>query len=366
MPHGHVAVRDGVVAREPRLAREKVVAPLVRLAGRGVIPDAEEAALAVIERGKVHAVAQCDGAPGGVAAAIFAQSGGEAGEACGEVAAVHGGDIARLERRARARVVPVVEVAVPLLQPLAGREDAVYELERALFCRHAEVGGGEAAHEREADIRRRGALRGAHGRLRLDVVGRQMTALPRAVFVEVAPDHGALADEEASLGLIRRRRARLLDAERGGEERREQPDYAERHADGRRRGEHQCGARSEAGHGLYPAFALCRLRRGLPLKEPPVRYEHAPERACRGGEVYPGLPGQEQQPQHGAAGAERRTVERAARVLLAACAAGQRAHQRRGQPGAEAQYCGDGRGVQPGAGHDEREHDSSERRGRDE
>ena len=196
MPRGHVAVRNGVEARKPRLAREQVVAALAQPALLGVEAYAEEAALFVVERGEIHAVAQFNRPRGQVAAAVFAKPRGEGRKARGEVAAVHGGDIARRKRPERPEVVPVIELAAPLLKALAGLEHALGELRRPLRPREGQIRRGEAAYEGEADIRRRGPLRRADRRLLLDVVRREIPARGRAVFVKIRPHFRAFAKQE--------------------------------------------------------------------------------------------------------------------------------------------------------------------------
>ena len=91
----------------------------------------------------------------------------------GKVAAVHRRDIERRQRRARLRVVPVVEMALVPLE-LRHRVERIGRTQDELARRNvAEVVGGEIREQREAHVRRRRAMRDDRDRMLLIVVGRQ-------------------------------------------------------------------------------------------------------------------------------------------------------------------------------------------------
>ncbi len=228
VPHRHRPVGHGIVAREPRLAGHEVVAALAALPRTGVITYPEEPSGLVIERGEVHAVAQFQRAGGKVGAAVLGKARCNGREARGEVAAVHGGDIRGRERQLRARVVPVVEMPAPLGQRLAGRQHAVYELERSLLRRRAQICRSQGARHSQADIRRRGALGDAHWRLFLVVVRRQKAALRRAEFVEVSPNFPALVEQKAPVFPAQGRVFLHIHAQRYSKKHAEEPNYAQR------------------------------------------------------------------------------------------------------------------------------------------
>ncbi len=91
----------------------------------------------------------------------------------GEVAAVHRGDVAGLQRAQSGRVVPVVEVAAEALEAAHRRQgglEAVHHVEEA---QPAEVPGGDHRQQVEADVGRRRAMRQDGPGILLEVVGRQ-------------------------------------------------------------------------------------------------------------------------------------------------------------------------------------------------
>ena len=91
----------------------------------------------------------------------------------GEVAAVHGRDVARLERAQLARVVPVVEVAAEALQARQRRERRLEPLHRVEEAEPAEVAGRDHRQQIEPDVGGRRAVRDDRPRVLLEVVGRQ-------------------------------------------------------------------------------------------------------------------------------------------------------------------------------------------------
>ena len=251
------------------------------------------------------------GLRGQVGSAVFPQPGGEGGEAGGQVAAVHGGDIARLHGPQRAYIVPVIEVPAPLRQRVTGAQHVLYQPQRALPRRRAQVQGGEGADHGQADIRRRGALGGPHGRLLLIVVRREEAALGCAHLVKITPDLGTFTEQEAPVLPREGLGKGQIGAQRQREEGPHQPDYAHRLPHRLRGEEDERRAQGQlrpcrGQEGAQPAGHS--LRRGLPLQQAPVRDRHPPERRGRGGQVRPGLPGQEHQPEHHLTHAQRHAV----------------------------------------------------------
>ena len=268
VPPRHVAARHGEIAREPRLAREQVIEPVRELASALVPADAEEAALSVIERRELHRVVERAGARGEVGPRVIGHAAAQHGEAGCEVAAVHGGDVLRQQRAQSARVVPVIEVAAPLGQPFAGREDVLGEAGHLRHGAEAEVRRRERRDQCEADIRGRGAVRKAGGRLLLPVVGREIVVFRRAEGREIGPDLRRLAQQEAPVGLRQGRHVFLGPAQARHDQYRDEPGEPEGPPRGRGREYEQRQTRDRDGPGLEPfAGPALALRGGLPGEE---------------------------------------------------------------------------------------------------
>ena len=92
----------------------------------------------------------------------------------GEIAAVHRGDIARLERPQVLRVVPVVEVAAVGGMRASVPRVASMRSERVAQPAPAEVARRDDRQQVQADVGRRGAVRDHRPRVLLEIVGRQM------------------------------------------------------------------------------------------------------------------------------------------------------------------------------------------------
>ena len=80
-------------------------------------------------------------------------------ERAGEVAAVHGRHVARVQRRERRRVVPVQEVPFVALETLEGRQRPIEALDRRRRREVAEVVSGQRRQQAHADVGRRRAAR---------------------------------------------------------------------------------------------------------------------------------------------------------------------------------------------------------------
>ena len=237
-------------------------------------------------------------------------------QACGEVATVDRRDVARLERRQRARVVPVEEVSAVALEPLQGIE-AAPEARGKLACADvAEVPGRERGEEHHADVGGRGPMGDLDVGLLLEVVGRQPLVLwPReALEVEPGPARHAAQERAVVLGELRDR-APTGAAERVGDLGRRDPEGEQRRGGGQGfRPEHpdcQPEAQRRGGcHSHLPPrdrprasrFELSRRpRRRRPLEQAPARDDEAHERADDRVEGHAGLVGEEDDQQQPAA-----------------------------------------------------------------
>ena len=165
-----------------------------------------------------------------------------------------------------------------------------------------EVERGDKGEQAEPDVGGRGAVRRADGRLLLEIVRREPAVFRRAEMQIIAEAPGSGLPEPGPVGggegaLLARREAQRPERDRrkepeqprrasedhGGEERQQQP---QQHALPER-----ADVRSE-----IPA-ALLGLRGGLPLQQPPVADEHAPEGGDDGAQTDPAFAGQQPEPQ---------------------------------------------------------------------
>ena len=161
--------------------------------------------------------------------ADFAQPGAQRHEAGGEIAAVHAGDVERLQRLERARVVPVVELAAVALELVHRVERLLRALRQRRRGDVAEVPGREVGEQREADVRRRRA-RGHDGiRILLVVVRRQPVVRLSREGVEEAPGPAGQRPQFAALRLAHVRfAAAARTADPPGAEGRGEPERQQR------------------------------------------------------------------------------------------------------------------------------------------
>ena len=299
----HVAARHGKVRRQARLALEQVVIPLGALAAAGVDADVHQAALRVVEQGKVHAVAERLRPRRKLRLSPAAQGVCRREQGGGAVAAVHRGHIQRRHRPQRARVIPVVKVPVPARELLHGREHPLRQSQPAPVVNAQRV-CAERGQERKAHVRRRCAVRCAGRRLGLHVVRRQVVLPGGAERLKILPRRLRPAQQLPLRRMLQRRCTGCVRRAEGREhERGERPHDAGRQPRRTRR-EHgreqtERTRRPERAQIRPQSVAFCRsLRRRLPLQEIPVRDRHAPERRHDGGDVQRRLPRQQDQPQH--------------------------------------------------------------------
>jgi len=150
---GRQGVERGVEAARPVVVRHAVA-------------HREELALRIEEESEVGVVHEARGpggqrreperyrivgGPGGREAV---ETGGKREQRAREVAAVHCGDVRRHQRRQRACVVPVEQVAVHLLQLLNGRERGVDAVRKHRRRNEAEVVCRERREQPHADVGR--------------------------------------------------------------------------------------------------------------------------------------------------------------------------------------------------------------------
>ena len=299
----HVAPRHGEVRRQPCLACQQVIVTLRPLAAAGVDADVHQPPLRVVERAKVHAVAEYLRPRRQLVPSPAAQGVCRREQGGGAVAAVHRGHIQRRHRPQRARVVPVVKMPVPAGQLLHGREHPLRQLQPASVVDAQRV-CAEGGHEREPHVRRRRAVRRAGRRLGLHVVRRQVVILGCAERLKILPRRLRPAQQ---LALRRARQGRGTNRIRRAERCQHEGTEHPHDAGGQPRRARRQDGREQAQRARWPERAQIRaqpvvfagaLRRRLPLQQVLARYQHAPQRRHDGGGVEYCLPRQQDQPQH--------------------------------------------------------------------
>ena len=188
VPHGGL-----IVGCHPRFAHQQIIIrigehPLLR-----VEAHVEQRPLVVIQKAQVRRLPQgADQAcqrPGPLAAQFF-QALLQRRQAAKEVAAVHGGDIFRRQRRQGAGIVPVIQTSVIFWQGRDGFQRGGKPVQHLLRADQPQVPRRHHADEVQADIGGGGAPRRAHHRGLLPVVRRQVVLLFRHGPFVVAPCGG--------------------------------------------------------------------------------------------------------------------------------------------------------------------------------
>src|SRR5579864_489944 len=110
-----------------------------------------------------------------------------------QVAAVHGRDVARLQRTQVACVVPVVEMTAMLLKTPHRRDSRFQPLQGLARSYPAEVAGTNGGKQIQAEVGGGGSMRQDRSRIFLEVIRRQHLVIRRNKRLEVAP--GAAGDQ---------------------------------------------------------------------------------------------------------------------------------------------------------------------------
>ena len=179
---------------------------------------------------------------------------GEDAQMPGEIATVDGGDVSRLQRLARARVVPVVEVPAVTLEIGHGRQGCLEPIHRVERADPAEIARGHGREQVDAHVGRRRPVRDDGPRVVLEVIGRERIVFLRHERLEEAPAlprrrQDALPLVAAQLLGRPRRRGTADPASHRG---REKPEDGERRGDGpdlagRENGDDPCDERQDEG-----------------------------------------------------------------------------------------------------------------------
>ncbi len=182
----HAATPEGALARDEFFARRDLVAQVADGDGLGALAHRPEPRrLVVEERDGVCESGEGFGAEERAVGQLDARL-LEREQVAGEVAAVHGRDVLRRERRERLGVVPVEEVAAELLELVEGADGQLQPLDEFERRGVAEVARGDRREQEQADVGRRRAVRDALG-VFLKVVGREPVVRLPDELLEEAP-----------------------------------------------------------------------------------------------------------------------------------------------------------------------------------
>ena len=127
---------------------------------------------------------------------------GQSDQVAGQVAAIHRGDVERLERRQGSGVVPVVEVALAAFHPEQRGQCGFQPFDGAVRADPGEVPRRDARQQIKADVGGRGALGDDRLGLQLEIVRWQRVGVRRHEGIEELP--GAPGDTAQRLSLWRR------------------------------------------------------------------------------------------------------------------------------------------------------------------
>ncbi len=133
------------------------------------------------------------------------QTRAERKQVAGQVSAIHGGDVERLQRLEGLRVVPVEEMSAMPFQPVQGVKGLAGAVGKLAGRDVAEIVGRQIRQQGEPDIGGRGAMRDARDGLFLIVVGRQPVVFGAGEGLKEVP---GLASQLAQEDVLFRRQMR--------------------------------------------------------------------------------------------------------------------------------------------------------------
>ena len=299
----HLAQQHGREAEDAGLGGQQIVVGRAGPARLRVHADAEQLPVPVVQRRKVHLPRQRP-QPVRQLRPDLRRVGAQQ-QRRGQVAAVHGGDIAGPQRGEGIDVVPVVQVAAPLLQPPDVLQRGGHAALHFGYVNEAQPPRGEAAEQVQRDVGGRGAPGRTHGRVQLHVVRGQRRVACGHVVREEAPGVPGQLEEDVPLagGVERLLRAVMLhvpDPARAREEQRGQRQRHEAPPGGQQPGNQQ-QRRHPPGQGDIHAPAPLGVRGGHPLHQLLPGDAQPPQRAQHGVQAAPGEGGQRRQPRGGPA-----------------------------------------------------------------
>ena len=233
-------------------------------------------------------------------------------QVAGQVAAVDGRHVHRLQRHQRHRVVPVVEVAVVALHLVHRAEGGGGAREHLAERGETEVPGAQVGQQRHAHVGWRRAVGHDHDRMLLHVVGWQPVVAGADEVLEKPPGLARQRMQEQRVGVAQfGALAHHRQADPPGDERRHEPQQQQR-GGGEQRArvgepEHQRGADGQRRREPHAAPVGChvgrraRQARWAPFEQVAARDEHAIAGARDGVDAEPGFVRQENGLQRGMA-----------------------------------------------------------------
>ncbi|OPZ66852.1 MAG: hypothetical protein BWY81_01637 [Firmicutes bacterium ADurb.Bin467] len=292
MRNRNLAEHHRDVAQNPRLRREQVVVRCAQPPVFDVRADHEQLSGRVVQREKVHARGERAQPVRQFPVERFDRR-RERHQARGEVSAVDRGHVARLQRAEAVDVVPVVEVAVPLVELFDAVHRVAHAREHLSVPEKPERARREAREQVEPDVRRRGSARAPDRGVDLHVVRRQPVLALGHVLLKEAPGVPRELAERADLPHGQRAarvgRGRLHVCDQSG---RQQEKRRERQRRGHPRGRKQPGDaqyRPDAAGRADARAARRGVRGGHPLehvllrkREPKDRAQHRVHQRARG------------------------------------------------------------------------------------
>ena len=254
----------------------------------------EKPAVLVVKYGKIHRREQGVHPVGKLRAVCLQKPVFQGDKAGAEVAAVDGREVFRLKRTQCARVVPVAEMPAVFRHLFHGAQHFFYDLKSPAVLVRAQQRCAQRGYERKPHVGRRGAVRDAHRRLLLIVVGRQEIILIGAEKVKIAPYILRAGEQIQPVFAAKLRFFRGRQGEREGGKGSQYPQQSDGLSEYPRREDEKYG--SGCGGKPHVAVIACgaalfsfALRGGFPLKQVFAAHKLAPQRRCRRRDAYPGL-----------------------------------------------------------------------------
>ena len=197
VPKGNLTCHDGIEGAQPAFAGQQIIVRICELAVFQIIADPEQIRVFVVQRLKLHLLRK-GVHPCGKIMVVFRQLLEQAahslrggGQAYRQIAAVHGGDEAWLQGLQRAGVIPVHQMAVPLLHFFHGFHCRTDPLRQFICCQQFQPLGGDQGTQVQADVGRGGTVGDSLVGIDLHIVRRQSVILG---------SDGGLKEQEGTFG----------------------------------------------------------------------------------------------------------------------------------------------------------------------
>ena len=284
----------------PGLAGHQVVKAVGEPVLLHLIADGEQPPLPVEEGGAVHGAGQLLRPAGQHVLPPLVQPLPQGDETAPQIAAVYRRHIPGVEGGSGGCVVPVVQMALPLVQSLHRVQDVSDQLRRPLPGQQVQVRRRHHRQQGHTDVGGGGPPGQGGAGLLLPVVRGEVTVLGAEEFVKITPDQGGLVEEEGPVGGRQGLSPAGGTAHRPGQHRGQQPDQAHRSPKAELGKEDYENPRRRRKPGrliIKPdaPLPLLRLGGGDPGQQVFVGHGHPPQGGGDGRQADIGLIGQEDQ-----------------------------------------------------------------------